>query len=101
MLSRSAPENLLLDQVVTSTLFDPAFTLLPSTSLVPVGQTMPLEGANPFELPHDSSLAADGGVLGCLDDMDLDITEGLSEDAFHIADWSRYMSCPETGFVTQ
>lgn len=102
MLSRSAPEDLLLDPMVTSALFDPAFTLLPSTSSVSVAQTMPLvsplEGGNPFEFPLDPSLTVDEGVMGCLGGMDVDITEGLSEDMFQVEDWSRYMWSPETGF---
>lgn len=104
LLSRSAPEDLLLDPVATSALFDPSFTLLPSTSSVSVPQNMsqisPLEGSNPFEFPLDPSLLADEGMMGCLNgcNMDVDITEGLTEDVFHVEDWSRYMWSPETGF---
>lgn len=103
ILSRSAPDDL-LDPAVTSALFDPSFTLLPSTSSVSLVQTMPLisplEGGNgnPFDFPLDPSLAVGEEVMGCLDGMDVDITEGLSEDVFHVEDWSRYMWSPETGF---
>lgn len=101
-LSRSAPEDLVLDPAVSSPLFDPAFALLPSPSSVSMAQTMPLisplEGANPFDFLLDPALTLDDGTMGYLEGMDVDVTEGLSEDVFHVEDWSRFMWSPETGF---
>ncbi|KAJ5925531.1 hypothetical protein N7454_008170 [Penicillium verhagenii] len=86
--------------VIGNAIFDPLYSLLPpsSVALTQSGAPLvsPLDGANPFDFPLDPSLAG-GGTLGCLEDMDLDITEGL-EEVFHVEDWSRYMWSPETGF---
>lgn len=103
-LSRSAPDTLALDPMFGRDMFDPLYSLLPSTSSVseaPMAQTAPLisplDGANSFEFPLDPALTLDNAALGYLDDI-LDVTEGLSEDVFHVEDWSRYMWSPETGF---
>jgi hypothetical protein len=56
----------------------------------------PLDGANPFDFPLDPALTLDDGALEYLDDMDF--TEGLTDEVFHVEDWSRYMWSPETGF---
>lgn len=100
--SRSA-DNLALDPVLSSHIFDPAYNLLPSTlsgvSSVQNGPLIsPLESVNPFEFPLDPSLTLGDGALSYLEDMEIDITEGITEEAFHVEDWSRYMWTPETGF---
>ncbi|KAJ5780708.1 hypothetical protein N7457_005868 [Penicillium paradoxum] len=82
-------------------LFDPAYSLLPSSS-EQMAQTLPmvspLEGGNPFEFPLDTSLDLDAG-LGYLDDVDLNLDLELPvEEMFHVEDWSRYMWSVETGF---
>lgn len=81
------------------------YTLVPaSTSVSAAGLVQnaplvsPLDGANPFEFPLDPALTFDDGVLEYLDDMDVDLTEGLTDEVFHVEDWSRYMWSPETGF---
>jgi hypothetical protein len=84
-------------------MFDPAYNLLPSTlsgvSSVHNGPLIsPLEGANPFDFPLDPSLTLGDGALRYLEDMEIDITEGITEETFHVEDWSRYMWTPETGF---
>ena len=101
-LSRSA-DNLALDPVLSSDMFDPAYNLLPSTlsgaSLVQNAPMIsPLESVNPFDFPLDPSLTLDDGALRYLEDMEVDITEGITEEVFHVEDWSRYMWSPETGF---
>ncbi|KAJ5924352.1 hypothetical protein N7466_008539 [Penicillium verhagenii] len=100
-VSRTGTTTSVMDpSVIGNTIFDPMYSLLPpsSVALTQSGSSLvsPLDGANPFDFPLDPSLAA-GGTLGCLEDMDLDITEGL-EEVFHVEDWSRYMWSPETGF---
>lgn len=98
---RSAPDNVAIDG--SGNLFDPLYSLLPATSVSQFAQTAPLispleSGANPFDFPLDPALGIDAGALGYLDEMDVDVTEGLTEDLFHVEDWSRYMWSPETGF---
>lgn len=100
--SRST-DNLVLDPVLSREIFDPAYNLLPSTlsgaSLVQnVPLISPLETVNPFDFPSDPSLALDDGALRYLEDMEVDITEGITEEVFHVEDWSRYMWSAETGF---
>ncbi|KAJ5280545.1 hypothetical protein N7478_005917 [Penicillium angulare] len=107
-LARSAanlcPSDLDLDPVVTGDMFDPLYSLLPtSSSSVSAAYAQaplisPLESANPFDFPLDPALGVDRGPLGYLEDMDVDVTEGLVEELFHVEDWSRYMWSPETGF---
>lgn len=69
-----------------------------------VVQTMPLVNPlevntnNPFDIPLDPALALDDGRFGYLEDLDVDMSEGLSDEVFHVEDWSRYMWSPETGF---
>jgi hypothetical protein len=101
-LSCSA-DDLALDPVLSSDIFDPAYNLLPSTlsggSVVENGPLIsPLESVNPFDFPLDPSLTLDDGALRYLEDMEVDITEGITEEMFHVEDWSRYMWSPETGF---
>ncbi|KAJ6093446.1 hypothetical protein N7486_008735 [Penicillium sp. IBT 16267x] len=100
-LSHSAPGTSVIDPSIMSqeAVFDPMYSLLPSSSdalTQPGPLVSPLDSANPFEFPLDPGLTVHG-TLGCLEDMDLDITEGL-EEVFHVEDWSRYMWSPETGF---
>lgn len=100
--SRST-DNLVLDPVLSREIFDPAYNLLPSTlsgaSLVQnVPLISPLETVNPFDFPSDPSLALDDGALRYLEDLEVDITEGITEEVFHVEDWSRYMWSAETGF---
>ncbi|KAJ5132895.1 hypothetical protein N7448_007053 [Penicillium atrosanguineum] len=101
-LSRSA-DNIALDPVLSRDMFDPAYNLLPSTlSEATLVQNVPLisphESLNPFDFPSDPSLALDDGTLRYLEDMEVDITEGITEEIFHVEDWSRYMWSAETGF---
>lgn len=109
--AQSAPGILAHQDHVSSLLpqgiiFDPAYSLLPTTSTASsisdaqLAQTLviPSEGVNPFDFPLDPALTLGDGSLGCLDDLDVDMTEGLSDDTFHVEDWSRYMWSPETGF---
>ncbi|KAJ5750159.1 hypothetical protein N7533_007187 [Penicillium manginii] len=79
--ARSGAEDFALDPLLIEHTFDP----------------IPLEGSNPFETPLDPSLTLNDS-LGYLENMDIDVTEGLSDEVFHIEDWSRYMWSPETGF---
>jgi hypothetical protein len=103
ILSHQDHASSLLPQAI---LFDPAYSLLPTTSTASsvsdaqLAQTLvsPSEGVNPFDFPLEPALALGDGSLGCLDDLDVDMTEGLSDDTFHVEDWSRYMWSPETGF---
>ncbi|KAJ6090450.1 hypothetical protein N7486_009265 [Penicillium sp. IBT 16267x] len=99
-LSYFAPGTSVIDpSIMGNAVFDPIYSLLPSSSDVltqPVPLVSPLDSANLFEFPLDTGLTMHG-TLGCLEDMDLDITEGL-EEVFHVEDWSRYMWSPETGF---
>lgn len=99
-LSHSAPGTCVIDpSIMGNTIFDPMYSLLPSSSdalTQPGPSVSPLDSVNPFEFPLDPGLTVNG-ALGCLEDMDLDITEGL-EEVFHVEDWSRYMWSPETGF---
>ncbi|KAJ5721481.1 uncharacterized protein N7483_009415 [Penicillium malachiteum] len=103
-LARSAPDTEMMDTTVTENIFDPLYSLLPSSSVSTAQFTQtapmisPLEGANPFDFPLDPALGMDAGTLSYLEDMDVDVTEGLTEDLFHVEDWSRYMWSPETGF---
>ncbi|KAJ5683481.1 hypothetical protein N7462_006646 [Penicillium macrosclerotiorum] len=102
-LSRSAPDSLAQEPVGCGVTFDPMYSLLPSSSASVSGAQMvpmigPLEDANPFDFPLDPALTLDDTTLGYLEDMEVDITEGLTEDLFHVEDWSRYMWSPETGF---
>jgi hypothetical protein len=55
-----------------------------------------LEGTNPFDFPLDLGQRHDDGTLEYLDDMDL--TEGITAEVFHVEGWSNYMWSPETGF---
>ncbi|KAJ5717939.1 hypothetical protein N7488_003585 [Penicillium malachiteum] len=101
-VARSAPEEM-MDTNVAENIFDPLYSLLPSSvSAAQFAQTAPmispLDGANPFDFPLDPALGMDAGSLGYLEEMDVDVTEGLTEDLFHVEDWSRYMWSPETGF---
>ncbi|KAJ5724507.1 hypothetical protein N7493_006235 [Penicillium malachiteum] len=98
----SAPEEM-MNTTVAENIFDPLYSLLPSSvSVAQFAQTAPLisplDGASPFDFPLDPALGMDAGSLGYLEDMDVDVTEGLTEDLFHVEDWSRYMWSPETGF---
>ncbi|KAJ5989002.1 hypothetical protein N7481_004212 [Penicillium waksmanii] len=101
--ARSAPEDFALDPLLVEHTFDPMYSLLPSTiSGAQMAQTVPmispLEGSNPFDTPLDPSLTLNDSLGGYLESMDIDVTEGLSDEVFHIEDWSRYMWSPETGF---
>lgn len=100
-ISRSGLENLTLDPVVCGDIFDPMYSLAPATSSVSgpglvqnVPLISPLDGVNPFNFPLDPALTLDEGALEYLDDMDV----GLTDEVFHVEDWSRYMWSPETGF---
>ncbi|KAJ5644550.1 hypothetical protein N7507_010561 [Penicillium longicatenatum] len=99
-LSHSGSGTSVIDPTIMgNTIFDPMYSLLPSSSdalTQPGPLVSPLDSANPFEFPLDPGLTVNG-TIGCLEDMDLDITEGL-EEVFHVEDWSRYMWSPETGF---
>lgn len=101
-VTSSALEILAIDPALTgSNIFDPAYSLL-SSSISEPGLTTgplisPLESANPFDFSLDPSLSLDTSNLGYIEDMDMDVTEGLTEDMFHVEDWSRYMWSPETG----
>ena len=107
-LPHSAPSSLCEYPIVSgaeaaaaAALFDPAYSVLPSTSAASdsqLSQTLvsPFEGVNPFEFPLDPALALGDGGLGYLDDMDLELP--AVEEAFHVEDWSRYMWSAETGF---
>ncbi|KAJ5155330.1 hypothetical protein N7492_008133 [Penicillium capsulatum] len=103
-LSRSAPDSFVLDSVLSRDLFDPMYSLLPSSSMTQAStvQTVPLlsplERANPFDIPLDPALTMNDASLGYLDNMDVDVTAGVADDVFHVEDWSRYMWSPETGF---
>ncbi|OQD83316.1 hypothetical protein PENANT_c017G11020 [Penicillium antarcticum] len=106
-LSNSAPSSLADYPAVSGALFDPAFSLLPSSSAVSNAQLVqamplvsPLEGANPFEFPLDPALALGDIGLDSLDDVDMSMDLDLPpvEEGFHVEDWSRYMWSPETGF---
>ncbi|KAJ5584603.1 uncharacterized protein N7459_004403 [Penicillium hispanicum] len=104
-LSHSAPDALAPDPILAGDLFDSMYSLLPATSSLS-GESMartvplvnPLEGRDPFEFPLDPALALDNGALGCLEEMEVDLAEGLAEEVFDVEDWSRYMWSPETGF---
>ncbi|KAJ6115929.1 hypothetical protein N7523_006346 [Penicillium sp. IBT 18751x] len=100
-LSRSA-DNLALDPLLSRDIFDPAYNLLSTMSRASLVQNMPLvsplESANPFDFPSNPSLALDDGALRYLEDMEVDVTEGITEEVFHVEDWSRYMWSAETGF---
>lgn len=95
-LSRSEPDSLILDSMLSGNLFDPMYSLLPSS--MTQAQVSPLEAVNPFDVPLDPALTIDDTSLGYLDNMNVDITTGVTEDVFHVEDWSRYMWSPETGF---
>ena len=104
-LSRSAPENLALNTVLTGDMFDPMYSMIPSTTSMSTAQVTqtgplisPLESVNPFDFPLDPALTLGGGSMGYLEGMDVDVTEGLTEEMFQVEDWSRYMWTPETGF---
>ncbi|OQD75962.1 hypothetical protein PENDEC_c005G04388 [Penicillium decumbens] len=99
----SSADYLSLDPVLSSDIFDPAYNLLPCTlseaSLVQnVPLISPLESVNPVEFPSEPSLALDDGALKYFPDMDIDVTGEITEEIFHVEDWSRYMWSPETGF---
>ncbi|CAI7607697.1 unnamed protein product [Penicillium discolor] len=112
-LSRSAPGSL-YDYPVTSeaeaaaaALFDPAYSLQPSTLAVSgsqIAQTLsmvsPLEGAHPFDFSLDPALELGDNNLGYLNEVDLnmDLELPAMEEVFHVEDWSRYMWSAETGF---
>lgn len=84
--------------MLSGNIFDPAYSLLPSSTVsdVQLAQTVPLisplEGGNPFDFRLEPELTLDDGTL------DAAVTEGLPEDVFHVENWSRYMWSPETGF---
>ncbi|KGO37201.1 hypothetical protein PEX1_065730 [Penicillium expansum] len=112
-LSHSAPGSL-YEYPVTSesdttaaALFDPAYSLQPSTLAVSgsqVAQTLsmvsPLEGVNPFDFSLDPALELGDGTLGYLNEVDLsmDLEMPAMEEVFQVEDWSRYMWSAETGF---
>ncbi|KAJ5115211.1 hypothetical protein NUU61_000970 [Penicillium alfredii] len=102
-LSNSAPGSF-SQSILTGALFDPAYSLVSagsSTSDARIAQTLPsvspLDSANPFDIPLDPALALDDGSLGYLEDMEIDLGEGMMEETFHVEDWSRYIWSPETG----
>lgn len=102
-IARSGQDTLTLDPTMCENMFDPMYTLAPASSSVSAAGLVqnvplisPLEGTNPFDFPLDPALTLDDGALEYLDDMDL--TEGLTDEVFHVEDWSRYMWSPETGF---
>ncbi|KAJ5530929.1 hypothetical protein N7527_004322 [Penicillium freii] len=112
-LSHSAPGSL-YEYPVTSeaeatvaALFDPAYSLQPSTLAVSgsqIAQTLPmvspLEGAHPFDFSLDPALELGDNHLGYLNEVDLNMDLELPpmEEVFHVEDWSRYMWSAETGF---
>ncbi|KAJ5592761.1 hypothetical protein N7537_009665 [Penicillium hordei] len=111
--SHSAPGSL-YEYPVTSeaeataaALFDPAYSLRPSTLAVSgsqLAQTLtmisPLEGVNPFDFSLDPALELGDSTLGYLNEADLNMGLELPamEEVFHVEDWSRYMWSAETGF---
>ncbi|KAJ5766637.1 uncharacterized protein N7511_004253 [Penicillium nucicola] len=106
-LSDAVPSSLVDYSVVSEALFNPTYSLLPSSSVVSdpqLAQTLPLvsplERLNPFEFPLDPALALEDLGLGSLDevDMSMDLDMPPVEEGFHVEDWSRYMWSPETGF---
>ncbi|KAJ5455212.1 hypothetical protein N7475_010333 [Penicillium sp. IBT 31633x] len=110
-VSRSAPGSLYEYPVVSeadaAALFDPAYSLLPSTTAVSgslLAQTLPmvspLDEVNPFEFPLDPAMELDDGSLSYLNNVDLSMDLDLPavEDVFQVEDWSRYMWSAETGF---
>ncbi|KAJ5167781.1 uncharacterized protein N7482_003375 [Penicillium canariense] len=102
----SALETLALDAAIGGEMFDPRYTLVPAVSGAGLVQAVPLisplapEGATPFDFPLDPALTLDEEALGYLGEMDVevDFTEGVTGEVFHVEDWSRYMWSPETGF---
>lgn len=94
-------------EATAAALFDPAYSLQPSTLAVSgsqVAQTMPmvspLEGVNPFDFSLDPRLELGDSTLGYLNevDMNMDLEMPAMEEVFHVEDWSRYMWSAETGF---
>ncbi|KXG45888.1 uncharacterized protein PGRI_047440 [Penicillium griseofulvum] len=88
-------------------LFDPAYSLQPSTLPVSgsqLGHTLPmvspLEGVNPFDFSLDPALELSDGTVGYMNegDMNMDLEMPVMEEVFHVEDWSRYMWSAETGF---
>lgn len=102
-LASSAPNSMPIDPALTAEgLFDPMYSLMSSSMSEPGlarnGQLIsPLESGDPFDFSVDPLMALDACQLTYTDDMDLDLTEGLTEDMFHVEDWSRYMWSAETG----
>ncbi|KAJ6167057.1 hypothetical protein N7470_002504 [Penicillium chermesinum] len=101
-LASSAPDATVLDPALGNGLFDPMYSLLTSSvSEAGLTQTCPLtspvDGGNPFDFPLDPLLGLDASHFGYREDMDVDVTEGLTDEMFHVEDWSRYMWSPETG----
>ncbi|KAJ5520378.1 hypothetical protein N7463_000831 [Penicillium fimorum] len=88
-------------------LFDPAYSLQPSTMAVSGSQlahtlpmVSPLEGGSPFDFTLDPALELSDNTLGYLNeaDMNMDMEMPVMEEVFHVEDWSRYMWSAETGF---
>lgn len=86
-------------------LFEPAYSLVPSASVgseSQIGQTLPLvsplEEVNPFEFPLDPVLALGERELNYMEEPEMDLQLPIGEEAFHVEDWSRYMWSAETGF---
>ncbi|KAJ9486225.1 hypothetical protein VN97_g7112 [Penicillium thymicola] len=112
-LSHSAPGSLYEypvssdADVAAVALFDPAYSLQPSTLAVSgsqIAQTLsmvsPLEGAHQFDFSLDPALELGDNNLGYLNEVDLnmDLELPAMEEVFHVEDWSRYMWSAETGF---
>ncbi|KOS47474.1 hypothetical protein ACN38_g1626 [Penicillium nordicum] len=111
-LSHSAPGSLYEYPISSDTdvaavaLFDPAYSLQPSTLAVSgsqIAQTLsmvsPLDGAHPFDFSLDPALELGDNNLGYLNEVDLNMDLELpAMEEFHVEDWSRYMWSAETGF---
>ncbi|KAI2793254.1 hypothetical protein POX_b03307 [Penicillium oxalicum] len=108
MALASGSESLTMDPTMCGTIFDPMYSLVPAMSAVSTAAELvanipilsPMEEVNPFDFPLDHSLRLGDRALEYLDDlnMDVDLTEGLTDEVFAVEDWSRYMWSPETGF---
>ncbi|OKO98430.1 hypothetical protein PENSUB_9106 [Penicillium subrubescens] len=101
-ISHSGPDTVILDPAMGGDIIDTIYSLIPSSSVTGASlvQNAPvitlLEGTNPFDFPLDLGQRHDNGTLEYLDDMDL--TEGITAEVFHVEGWSNYMWSPETGF---
>lgn len=97
-MSLSAPGSLIPDSALSGNLFDPMYSLLPSSVTQAEISPLELEAVNPFDFPLDPALTISDASLGYLDGMNVDLTAGAADDVFQVEDWSRYMWSPETGF---